>query len=230
MASHTRLYVPAGRNNPVVLNRSDGKRIRVVSGQGGTYALLTGDSLVFGPGKTGTLGFVESNKSDQLASFKGNHMIVTSEMSYLQGDTHLSALDRSRYLDLARKRRSLQSRQKALSEELKKIKATSTAKRQTLQKQLTDIGQSIDGVTTEMGQCFPWKVRCEQPLSMVLAGKTLITGGHDSVSAFDASNGQKLWSGKAEGDVFGLAVADGRLFVSTNRGVIHCLVAKSLVK
>ena len=81
-----------------------------------------------------------------------------------------------------------------------------------------------------MGQCFPWKVRCEQPLSMVLAGKTLITGGHDSVSAFDASNGQKLWSGKAEGDVFGLAVADGRLFVSTNRGVIHCLVAKSLVK
>ena len=65
---------------------------------------------------------------------------------------------------------------------------------------------------------------------MVLAGKTLITGGHDSVSAFDASNGQKLWSGKAEGDVFGLAVADGRLFVSTNRGVIHCLVAKSLVK
>ena len=230
LASHTRLYVPAGRNNPVVLNRSDGKRIRVVSGQGGTYALLTGDSLVFGPGKTGTLGFVESNKSDQLASFKGNHMIVTPEMSYLQGDTHLSALDRSRYLDLARKRRSLQSRQKALSEELKKIKATSTAKRQTLQKQLTDIGQSIDGVTTEMGQCFPWKVRCEQPLSMVLAGKTLITGGHDSVSAFDASNGQKLWSGKAEGDVFGLAVADGRLFVSTNRGVIHCLVAKSLVK
>ena len=59
LASHTRLYVPAGRNNPVVLNRADGKRIRVVSGQGGTYALLTVDNLVFGPGKTGTLGFVE---------------------------------------------------------------------------------------------------------------------------------------------------------------------------
>lgn len=230
LASHTRLYVPAGRNNPVVLNRSDGKRVRVVSGQGGTYALLTGDSLVFGPGKTGTLGFVESNKSDQLASFKGNHMIVTPEMSYLQGDTHLSALDRSRYLDLARKRRSLQSRQKALSEELKKLKSTSTAKRQTVQKQLTETGQSIDSVTAQMGQCFPWKVSCDQPLSMVLAGKTLITGGHNSVAAFDASNGQKLWSGKADGDVFGLAVADGRLFVSTNRGVIHCLEAKRLVK
>ena len=230
LASHTRLYVPAGRNNPVVLNRSDGKRVRVVKGQGGTYALLTGDSLVFGPGKTGTLGFVEPNKSDQLASFKGNHMIVTSEMSYLQGDTHLSALDRSRYLDLARKRSSLQSRQKGLSEKLKKLKPTSNSERKILQKQLTELGQAIDRVTAEMGQCFPWKVNCDQPLSMILAGKTLITGGHNSIAAFDASKGEKLWSGKADGDVFGLAAANGRLYVSTNRGIIHCFEAKRLVK
>ena len=228
LASHTRLYVPAGRNNPVVLNRADGKRIRVVSGQGGTYALLTGDSLVFGPGKTGTLGFVESNRADQLASFKGNHMIVTPEMSYLQGDTHLSALDRQRYLQLARERRTLQTNQKAKSEELKKTKSTSVAKRQMLQSQLTELGQAIDRKTTEMGKCFPWRVPCEQPLSMVLAGKTLITGGHNSIAAFDAATGRQLWSGKAEGDVFGLAVAGGRLFASTNRGVIHCLVAKRL--
>jgi outer membrane protein assembly factor BamB len=230
LASQTRLYVPAGRNNPVVLNRADGKRIRVVSGQGGTYALLTGDSLVFGPGKTGTLGFLESNRADQLASFKGNHMIVTSEMSYLQSDTHLSALDRQRYLRLARERRTLQSRQKAAAEELKKTKVTSLAKRKMLQTQLTELGQAIDVKTTEMGECFPWRVACEQPLSMVLAGRTLITGGHNSIAAFDAGTGKQLWSGKAEGDVFGLAVAGGRLFASTNRGVIHCLEAKRLAK
>ena len=160
----------------MVLNRADGKRIQVVSGQGGTCVADRGQPR-FGPGKTGTLGFVESNRADQLASFKGNHMIVTPEMSYLQGDTHLSALDRQRYLQLARERRTLQTNQKAKSEELKKTKSTSVAKQQMLQSQLTELGQAIDRKTTEMGKCFPWRVPCEQPLSMVLAGKTLITGG-----------------------------------------------------
>ena len=142
LASHTRLYVPAGRNNPVVLNRADGKRIRVVSGQGGTYALLTGDNLVFGPGKTGTLGFVESNQSDQLATFKGNHMIVTPSRSFLQSDTDLSALDRSRYLDLARKRRPLKSRLGKLQDELKKVK--SGERQRQILKEAGKLGKQLD--------------------------------------------------------------------------------------
>ena len=60
-----------------------------------------------------------------------------------------------------------------------------------------------------MGECFPWQVRCDQPLSMVLAGQTLVTGGHNSIAAYDARTGKQLWRGKAEGDVFGLAVSGG---------------------
>ena len=161
LASHTRLYVPAGRNNPVVLNRADGKRIRVVSGQGGTYALLTGDNLVFGPGKTGTLGFVEPNRSDQLASFKGNHMIVTPSRSFLQSDTDLSALDRSRYLDLARKRRPLKSRLGKLQDELKKVKA-GERQRQIL-KEAGQLGKQLDEVQSAMQECFAWRVPSSQP-------------------------------------------------------------------
>ena len=226
LASHTRLYVPAGRNNPVVLNRADGKRIRVVSGQGGTYALLTGDNLVFGPGKTGTLGFVESNQSDQLASFKGNHMIVTPLRSFLQSDTDLSALDRSRYLDLARKRRTLKKRHEQLEGELKKSK-NGTRRVQLLQ-EATQLGQQLDQVQDDMQKCFAWRVASTQPLSMVLAGRTLITGGHNEVAAYHAKDGNRLWQGKADGEVFGLAVADGRLYASTSRGVIHCFKAKHL--
>ena len=226
LASHTRLYVPAGRNNPVVLNRADGKRIRVVSGQGGTYALLTGDNLVFGPGKTGTLGFVESNQSDQLASFKGNHMIVTPLRSFLQSDTDLSALDRSRYLDLARKRRTLKKRHEQLEGELKKSK-NGTRRVQLLQ-EATQLGQQLDQVQDDMQKCFAWRVASTQPLSMVLAGQTLITGGHNEVAAYHAKDGNRLWQGKADGEVFGLAVADGRLYASTSKGVILCLKAKHL--
>ena len=226
LASHTRLYVPAGRNNPVVLNRADGKRIRVVSGQGGTYALLTGDNLVFGPGKTGTLGFVESNQSDQLASFKGNHMIVTPSRSFLQSDTDLSALDRSRYLDLARKRRTLKKRHEQLEGELKKSK--NGGRRVQLLQEAAQLGQQLDQVQDDMQKCFAWRVASNQPLSMVLAGQTLITGGHNEVAAYHAKDGNRLWQGKADGEVFGLAVADGRLYASTSRGVIHCFKAKHL--
>ena len=228
LASHTRLYVPAGRNNPVVLNRADGKRIRVVSGQGGTYALLTGDNLVFGPGKTGTLGFVESNQSDQLATFKGNHMIVTPLRSFLQGDTDLSALDRSRYLDLARKRRPLKSRLGKLQDELKKVKA-GERQRQIL-KEAGKLGKQLDEVQSAMQECFAWRVPSSQPLSIVLAGQTLITGGHNEVAAYSAKDGSQLWRARADGEVFGLAVADGRLYTSTSKGVIHCYVARLLGK
>ena len=228
LASHTRLYVPAGRNNPVVLDRADGKRIRVVSGQGGTYALLTGDNLVFGPGKTGTLGFVQSNESDQLASFKGNHMIVTPSRSYLQSDTELSALDRSKYLNLARKRRPLKSRLDKLQEELKKGK-TGDRRKQILT-EASQLGKQLDEVQSAMQNCFAWKVPSTQPLSMVLAGQTLITGGHNEVAAYSTKDGKQLWQAKADGDVFGLAVADGRLYASTGKGVIHCFVAKRLAK
>ena len=228
LASHTRLYVPAGRNNPVVLNRADGKRIRVVSGQGGTYALLTGDNLVFGPGKTGTLGFVESNQSDQLATFKGNHMIVTPSRSFLQSDTDLSALDRSRYLDLARKRRPLKSRLGKLQDELKKVKA-GERQRQIL-KEAGKLGKQLDEVQSAMQECFAWRVPSSQSLSMVLAGQTLITGGHNEVAAYSAKDGSQLWRVSADGEVFGLAVADGRLYTSTSKGVIHCYVARLLGK
>ncbi|MDE2641761.1 MAG: PQQ-binding-like beta-propeller repeat protein [Verrucomicrobiota bacterium] len=228
LASHTRLYVPAGRNNPVVLNRADGKRIRVVSGQGGTYALLTGDNLVFGPGKTGTLGFVESNQSDQLATFKGNHMIVTPSRSFLQSDTDLSALDRSRYLDLARKRRPLKSRLGKLQDELKKVKA---GERQSqILKEAGKLGKQLDEMQSAMQECFAWRVPSSQPLSIVLAGQTLITGGHNEVAAYSAKDGSQLWQAKADGEVFGLAVADGRLYASTSKGVIHCYVARRLGK
>ncbi len=226
LASHTRLYVPAGRNNPVVLNRADGKRIRVVSGQGGTYALLTGDNLVFGPGKTGTLGFVESNQSDQLASFKGNHMIVTPSRSFLQSDTDLSALDRSRYLDLARKRGTLKKQHEQLEGELKKSK--NGGRRVQLLQEAAQLGQQLDQVQDDMQKCFAWRVASTQPLSMVLAGQTLITGGHNEVAAYHAKDGNRLWQGKADGEVFGLAVADGRLYASTSKGVIHCFKAKHL--
>ena len=52
--------------------------------------------------------------------------------------------------------------------------------------------------------------------------KLLIVGGSGEVVAFRASDGEEVWRGEVDGEAYGLAISNGRLFVSTSKGVIHC--------
>ncbi|MHC4981699.1 MAG: outer membrane protein assembly factor BamB family protein, partial [Planctomycetota bacterium] len=63
----------------------------------------------------------------------------------------------------------------------------------------------------------PWKL----PDSSILAGEMLFVGGLDKVVAFRAKDGAEIWKAKVTGRACGLAVAGGRLFVSTDEGVIY---------
>lgn len=67
-----------------------------------------------------------------------------------------------------------------------------------------------------------WQLAKTDLDTMIVAGDQLILGGHDEVIAIDSSSGEELWSGNATGNVRGLAVAGGRLLVSTDQGHIHC--------
>ena len=106
LASSTKLYIPTGRDNPVVVNRSDGEFLYSLSGSGGTFCLLTEDSLIYGPGKTGEMEAYAADTSDYMASFQGNTMIVTADRSYMHTDTELSAIDRIHYLELSARKKT----------------------------------------------------------------------------------------------------------------------------
>ena len=229
LASATRLYVPTGRNNPVILDIADGKRLRVVSGQGGTYALLAGNALIFGPGKVGQLGVVEGDVSDQLAQFSGNHMIVADGKSYLHSDYEISALDRDRFMALARQRKSLFAKQNDLSEKLKKARAVKKDQQDPnaiseMRKTVLNLGRKIDELSDEMRDCELWKEECDYPLDLILVGDHLIAGGEGRIGAFNVSDGKRVWDSEVNGRVFGLASSQHRLFVSTDLGTIHCFV------
>lgn len=227
LASSTRLYVPAGRNNPVVFDAADGKRLRVVEGAGGTYALLSGDMLVFGPGKSGQLGVVDEDRQDQLATFEGNHMIVTPTRSFLHSDTEISALDRARYLELARQRKLLTVEQGRIGKRLKELakKSDGESALQPLKDELAKVGLKIDEATDGMQNCVLWKNHSKWPFSLILAGGTLVVGGDREIAAFQSEPGRPLWTHKAQGMVYGLAAAEGRLYASTDEGVLHCFGA-----
>ena len=67
-----------------------------------------------------------------------------------------------------------------------------------------------------------WAVEHERCYSMALAGDALLLGGQGSVTAFNRSDGTKLWRDSVDGQARGLAVAAGRLFVAMNDGRITC--------
>ncbi len=226
LASQDNLYVPTGRNNPTVFARADGRRLRTINGQGGTVCLLAGDSLIYGPGKTGEISLVEPGEKDRIATFPGNHMLVSEGMSYLHTDTDIGALDRARYLQLARSRRDLSSQQKKLTGEVKiKIKKNpNDPEIKNLRSEIIGLGSRISEMASEMKACALWKQDCDHPFSLILAGSVLYAGGENEIAAISVEDGRYLWTGKTEGKVFGMAVANGRLYASTDQGKIHCFI------
>ena len=58
--------------------------------------------------------------------------------------------------------------------------------------------------------------------SLIVAGDTIFAGGAGKVTAVDAKSHEVVWSTEIDGLAHGLAVADGRLYVSTDDGTIAC--------
>jgi outer membrane protein assembly factor BamB len=67
-----------------------------------------------------------------------------------------------------------------------------------------------------------WSVACSCPYTLILAGDMLLAGGDSEVAAFATGTGKRIASKTVSGRAYGLAVASGRLFVSTDTGMIHC--------
>ena len=62
----------------------------------------------------------------------------------------------------------------------------------------------------------------KEAASLIVAGDKVIVGGKDRVSIVSISRREIVWRSDVDGTAHGLAVADGRLYVSTDQGVIHC--------
>lgn len=220
LASSTRLYVTTGRNKPLVFDIANGKRLyQVKGGAGGTYALLTGDTLVYGPGKDGNLATFEPGVKDQLATFGGNHMVVRGGTAFLHTDAELTRMERSRYLEIAKEQKRLLGKRAAISAAAKKAKTTATAE---IKKQLAAIDEQLVPIRKDLAKCLTWRNECDCPFSLVVAGDALVTGGANTVAMFTDSDGSERWRAKIDGNAYGLAVAKQRLLVSTDKGVIYC--------
>ncbi len=222
LASDERLYVPTGRTNPVMFARSDGKPLGELPSAGGTFALLTEDVLVTGPGRQSQeLNASDVGTKDKIARFGGIRMLVSGSTAYMQSERQISAFHRGRYLILARERNALTGQYNKIKDQLKKVSKNS-AEAASLQKHMHDLGTKIGELSEKMKGCYLWTVACGQPYSMIMAGSVLFAGGENEVAAYSAKNGEVIWDAAVEGKAYGLSAMNGGLYVSTDEGRIHC--------
>jgi outer membrane protein assembly factor BamB len=67
-----------------------------------------------------------------------------------------------------------------------------------------------------------WRTPCDGPLTLILSGDTLLCGGRGKVSAYATADGRKLGEKTVTGRVYGITVAHGRLYLSSDTGDIYC--------
>ena len=243
LASRDRLYVPTGRSVPAALDRRDGRLVfwqSATQRKGGVYALLCDDVLLSGTKRFSA--YDSQTGKDVFACYPGQRIIVTPERSYLLMRQSLAAVDRQAHTRLARREKILSDKRlpvfyrhrslKLKLAALGKKRAPATQPSRKEQKwaaqveayaaTLKPLDEELKRVRKDLGACVKWQCRTPGACSLILTRGVLYAGGSGAVCAVDAASGKVLWNGKVEGNPYGLAVADGRLLVSTDNGRIYC--------
>jgi outer membrane protein assembly factor BamB len=159
-------------------------------------------------------------------------MIITPTRAFILSDTDLTAIDRVRHDELSRRKRSLEDRRGRITKALEIADKTKEADAEAvtqLRAELDRVGASIEETKNGMAAASLWSTTRlsssadDGALSMILAGETLFLGrrGHGNIVAVSTENGERIWEASVNGRVWGLAVANGRLLVSTDEGRIH---------
>ena len=231
LATQARLYLPQGRQQPEMFERATGRAIGGFggSGQGGVFAVVSRtDEFMHGSGQNhgadGEVRGFDAISQDYFVTFpKAKRIIVTDAAAYLNTGAELSSFARARYLEIAKRQAQLQNQMKTIKEQLKKLgEKAKEAAGETLKEDLKPIEAELETLPPKMSACYLWRTAADCPHDLILAGETLFAGGDDQVTAFDTATGKLLWSAPVMGRAHGLAVANGCLFVSTDRGTIHC--------
>ena len=239
LASDTRIFAPQGRSAALVFSRRDGKFAGPLGarGDGGVHAMLTKDSqLIYGPGsKTGWLAMQDAKTRTRISAFAGASRIVLGDKTgYIYKPGNLSTLKLAEHITL-NKHRALSGRLKALSRPPKsrrgrKETPAQAAKRKTahevVKRELEKVTAELQRLKQDAGKVFNFSVNCPLAYELILAGETIFLGGDSIVCAISARDGKQLWKAPVNGKARGLAVAGGRLYVSTDKGKIHCFTAR----
>jgi len=237
------LLAMQGRYAPMMFNRTNGQALGSLDRRGrvgGVYALVTADDkIAYGYGSKKPAIFVHNaaNRA-RVAQFAGaSRILIVPNSTFMHRGNELmreNAIAKAagpeqirklylEYVQLHSHARKLVKAAEAEKDAAKKAPLTqqaadATAKAKAKKAELQAAKKAAAGGSS-------WKITFPVVHDMILAGKSLIVGGNDKVTVLDADTGKEVWSARVSGKAQGLAVAGGRLLVSTSDGTIHCFAA-----
>ncbi len=237
LATSSRLFVPSGRALPVGFNRATGIEVfsrsygwrgeQAGGAIGGTYALLADEQIYTGT-QQHLLALNQNTGSVGFGWFPGRRLAVVGNMAFMATGRQLMAMDRTNYAQASRRRNSLEYKIKSLRSSLRSARGEDRKKReQQLKAAEEDLRQHRN---KNIGPTLRWRVPSRCDAELILTSNLVFAGGQGQVNAFRRDNGQALWEAKVDGKARGLAVANGRAYVSTDTGKIYCFTAKRVAK
>ena len=224
LASDDLLFVPSGRTLPAAFDRKTGKLVhkrshswRSTAGGvvGGTKALLADDQLYSG-GPHHLLAMTQAKGDVGFGWFAGRQMSVIGDAAYVATGTVVARLDREDYAVNSRIRHKLEMDIYTLSRKLRSEKDKDKADE--IRKQIADAN---DGIRKIADVGVAWQMDTLDDASLLATPNVVFLGGDDKVTAYSAESGAVVWQSSVDGRARGLAVADGHLIVSTDKGSIH---------
>jgi outer membrane protein assembly factor BamB len=216
LASKSTLYAPMARVSPASFERKDGTLKQTTyfgKAVGGTYALLADEQVFTG---TGQMVGYDGVTRDRFAAFAGRKLVVRGDAAYVSTDNELVALDRRKFPAASKKVETIQGQITKLQQEMR----TNPTEQQ--KARATELATQLKEAEAAFAATTLWRIRSACNESLILAGDVLLAGGPGQVIAVAADAGKQLWTAGIEGTAKGLAVASGRLLVSTDAGLIYC--------
>lgn len=224
LATDELLVIPSGRSLPGVFDRKSGELIhkkkhswrRDAGGViGGTQALLS-DGQIYAWGAHHILAMDQENGDVGFGWFAGHQLTVAGDAAFAANGTKITRLNREAYAVASRERHSLESNLYDWNREISALKGEEKTK---MQARIAAANKRYAELETAG---VDWSIDSPCESRLIVAGEQLIAGGEGLVVAYDIETGAERWRETVNGDAGGLAVANGKLIVSTTTGDVVC--------
>ncbi len=217
------LVVPSGRSLPAVFDRRTGEFIykknhswrREAGGVVGSTQALLADGQIFAWGAHHVLAMSQSDGAVGYGYFAGHQMTIDGKSAYLANETSITRINRTAYGKASLKRHRLKA-------EIDRLTAGISIVPERKAELLAELEPKKAEHDKLMEVGIEWTIDSPHESRLIVAGDAVISGGHNEVAAHHKETGEKLWSAQVDGEARGLAVANGKLIVSTTTGDIVC--------
>jgi outer membrane protein assembly factor BamB len=223
LANETQLFVPSGRALPVAIDRSTGKIIfqrglswRTEAGGevGGTRALLA-DGQLYASGSHHMVAMDQKTGATGFGWFDGRQLAISGDAAFTATGQRIARWNRLEYAKASTQIQKLRLEVRNLS---RSVSGAPAEKAKEIRKRIAEAEKEIEELEP-VG--VVWSQPNDAAAALLAAGNLLLAGGKGRVDALNPETGEIVWTAKIDGEARGLAVAGGRLHVSTDTGKIH---------